>query len=347
MLGLGHGFSAAHLANWRFWRKLAPNSGLRAMTLTYSTLRFVLICILLFCAWTLAPATAVAGSVYKCAGPNGQIAFTNKPSTFSHCKAITTYADAPRAPAATTPHSEYRSEPGASPRVATTANPATSTATAPPADALTQIHSGAVYKVVKANGNVEYTNIRPGRGAYQVLFTYIATCYACNVHSNVNWLRTALNTQAYHEEIAAAAKQYGVDPALLRAVIHAESAFNPNAISNKGAQGLMQLMPGTASDLGVSNAFDAGQNIRGGAQYLAQLLKQFDGDERRATAAYNAGPQNVQKYNGVPPFDETRVYVDRVATLLKRYRAAESPPVAAAAAASVPVVAAAALAPKT
>lgn len=314
------------------------------MTLTYSTLRFVLICSFVACAWTLAPTAAVAGSVYKCSGPNGQIAFTNKPSTFGNCKAIAAYADSPRAAAPTSPHSEYRSEPGASaPAVASAGSEAAASASATAtssSDAQTQIHSGAVYKLVKANGNVEYTNIRPGRGAYQVLFTYIATCYACNVHSNVNWLRTALNTQAYHDEIAAAAKQYGVDPALLRAVIHAESAFNPNAISNKGAQGLMQLMPDTASDLGVNNAFDAGQNIRGGAQYLGQLLKQFDGDERRATAAYNAGPQNVQKYNGVPPFDETRVYVDRVATLHERYRAAESPPVVAAGAASVPAVAA-------
>ena len=310
-------------------------------------LRYLAGCGLLLCALT--PLRGWAGAVYKCAGPNGQIAFTNKPSTFSNCKAVATYADAPRAPASMAPHSEYRSEPGASTPAATSANPVASASASatPSADTQAQVHSGAVYKVVKANGNIEYTNIRPGRGAYQVLFTYIATCYACNVHSNVNWLHTALNTQAYREEIAAAAKQYGVDPALLRAVIHAESAFNPNAISNKGAQGLMQLMPSTASDLGVSNAFDVGQNIRGGAHYLAQLLTQFDGDELRATAAYNAGPQNVQKYNGVPPFDETRVYVDRVATLLKRYRAAESSPVAAAAAASVRVTTAAAPAPKT
>jgi soluble lytic murein transglycosylase-like protein len=101
--------------------------------------------------------------------------------------------------------------------------------------------------------------------------------------------------------------------------MHAESAFNPNAISNAGAQGLMQLMPATASDVGVSNPFDAMQNIRGGARYLSLLLHQFNGDERLATAAYNAGPLNVEKYSGIPPFDETRVYVERVATLRRRY----------------------------
>jgi len=156
-----------------------------------------------------------------------------------------------------------------------------------------------------------------------VLFTYISTCYACNVHSTVNWSATALNTTAFRAEVAAAATEYGVDPALLRAVIHAESAFNPMALSNKGAQGLMQLIPETASDMGVANPFDVSQNIRGGAQYLSGLLKQFNGDVRLATAAYNAGPQNVLKYNGVPPFDETRVYVDRVATLRQRYHSAE------------------------
>ncbi|MGB2788164.1 MAG: lytic transglycosylase domain-containing protein, partial [Dokdonella sp.] len=118
------------------------------------------------------------------------------------------------------------------------------------------------------------------------------------------------------------ATDYGVDAALLRAVIHAESAFNPMAVSAKGAQGLMQLMPGTANDLGVADAFDAQQNIRGGAQYLAQMLREFDGDERLATAAYNAGPGAVQKYENVPPYAETQVYVERVATLKERYRKA-------------------------
>ncbi|MBS0439928.1 MAG: lytic transglycosylase domain-containing protein, partial [Proteobacteria bacterium] len=94
--------------------------------------------------------------------------------------------------------------------------------------------------------------------------------------------------------------------------------------------------PGTAADLGVGDPFDAGQNIRGGADYLAQLLKQFNGDEKLATAAYNAGPQNVAKYKGVPPFDETQLYVQRVATLHQRYRDAQTPPAVAAAAAPAP-----------
>ena len=133
---------------------------------------------------------------------------------------------------------------------------------------------------------------------------------------------TALNLDAFKDEIAAAAASTAVDIALLRAVIHAESAFNPMALSNKGAQGLMQLMPGTAGDLGVDDAFDVAQNIGGGAKYLAQLLKDFNGNTQLATAAYNAGESAVQKYGGVPPYDETQVYVQRVEQLRDRYKKA-------------------------
>jgi soluble lytic murein transglycosylase-like protein len=299
-------------------------------------LRFFAICLLLG-GGPLVCASAHAGSVYRCQGPNGQVAFTNRPGTFTQCHEVASYAD--RKPAAVAedgkPHSEYRSEAASSD---VTVEPAAAAPKPQTADeSAIQVHRGAVYKVVKANGVTEYTNIRPSTGAtYRVLFTYMATCYACNVHSKLNWGSIPLNLDAYGDEIAAAAKEYKIDPSLLRAVIHAESAFKRYAVSDKGAQGLMQLMPGTAADLGVADPFDAGQNIRGGADYLAQLLKQFNGDEQLATAAYNAGAQNVQKYKGVPPFDETQVYVQRVATLHKRYRAAESPPVAAATPAAAP-----------
>jgi soluble lytic murein transglycosylase-like protein len=121
----------------------------------------------------------------------------------------------------------------------------------------------------------------------------------------------------------------GVDESLIRAIIHAESAFNPRAMSLKGAQGLMQLMPGTANDMGVLDAFDPAQNIRGGARYLGLLLKNFNGDVRLTAAAYNAGPAAVQHYNGVPPFAETQVYVQRVGELLQRYNKATHVPVSA------------------
>jgi soluble lytic murein transglycosylase-like protein len=331
-----------------------------------------LICIALALAGFARPARA--GAMYRCKGPNGELAITNKPSDYAACTKLpnSDYAE----PAAAKPHKAVaKIEPAnaAAAKPGDAAKPAASIAEAakpglPPAEAAvpatavkgarieyksapasqfadvvselrlngeapvktmpnatekpdraTEIRRGAVYKVARANGLVEYTNVRPSGGAYQTLFTYIATCYACDVKSAVNFATLALNLVAYRDEVTAAATEFGLDQALLRAVIHAESAFNPNAMSVKGAQGLMQLMPATANDMGVASPFDPAQNIRGGARYLAMLLRMFNGDERLAAAAYNSGPQNVQKYSGVPPFDETRVYVERVATLRKRY----------------------------
>ncbi|MDD5369949.1 MAG: lytic transglycosylase domain-containing protein [Anaerolineaceae bacterium] len=108
-----------------------------------------------------------------------------------------------------------------------------------------------------------------------------------------------------------AARRYDLHPGLINAVIQAESSFNPNSISSAGAQGLMQLMPGTAHSLGVSNPLDPAQNIEGGARYLRQLIDQF-GDVKLAVAAYNSGPGAVQRYQGIPPYRETQVYVNRV-----------------------------------
>ncbi len=190
---------------------------------------------------------------------------------------------------------------------------------------------GAVYRIVQKDGTVEYTNLRPsGRKGPTVtmLFSYIATCVACNLHSTIRWGSVPLNLTAYADAVRAASIEYGVDEAFLRAIIHAESAFNPRALSLKGAQGLMQLMPGTASDMGVLDAFNSDQNIRGGARYLSVLLHDFSGSERLAAAAYNAGPGAVQRYKGVPPYAETQVYVERVATLRKRYGEAIHPPLA-------------------
>jgi soluble lytic murein transglycosylase-like protein len=146
-------------------------------------------------------------------------------------------------------------------------------------------------------------------------------CYACNPHSTVDWYSTPLHANAYAEVISSAATQHGVDAALIRALIHAESGFNPRARSNKGAIGLMQLMPGTARDLGVRDATAVNENVEGGVRYLANLLSQYRGDITLATAAYNAGPANVDRYGGVPPFEETQTYVKRVKILLDRYKA--------------------------
>lgn len=205
-------------------------------------------------------------------------------------------------------------------------------AAVPDAGAGDRVLRGAVYRVKHPDGSVEYTNVAPAGGhgrAVTMLFTYLVTCMACDLHSPIHWNSVRLNLQDYASAIRRASVEFGVNEAFLRAIIHAESAFNPHALSLKGAQGLMQLMPRTASDMGVLDAFDAEQNIRGGARYLSLLLQTFKGDERLAAAAYNAGPGAVQRYGGVPPYAETQVYVQRVTTLRERYGKALHPPLAA------------------
>lgn len=116
----------------------------------------------------------------------------------------------------------------------------------------------------------------------------------------------------FEEHIMQAAQTYQVDPTLIRAIIMAESSYNPKAVSHRGAQGLMQLMPTTAKWLGIEDSFDPAMNIDGGVRYFRRLLDRFDGDVKLALAAYNAGSRYVRKYGGVPPFKATRIYIKKV-----------------------------------
>jgi len=174
-----------------------------------------------------------------------------------------------------------------------------------------------IYKYHKADGSVVFSNIKPKE--QNIVKTLRFDCYACTLDSTIDWHNTPLYLSQYRKEISQASRQFSVKPALIQAVIHAESSFKPFVQSKVGAQGLMQLMPQTAKELGVSDPYNAKQNIEGGTQYLAKLLNAYNGDISLATAAYNAGSSNVKKYGGIPPFAETKAYVKRVKILHKRY----------------------------
>ena len=124
--------------------------------------------------------------------------------------------------------------------------------------------------------------------------------------------------------IKAASEKHRIDRALIESVIHAESSFNPKAVSPKGAKGLMQLMPATAAELGVNNVFDPQANVDGGTRYLQQLLIKYNNNLAKALAAYNAGPHRVEQYQGVPPYRETHAYVAKIITEFNRKKLAET-----------------------
>ena len=178
------------------------------------------------------------------------------------------------------------------------------------------VSAGQIYKYVDENGVVTYTNIKPDRNRYRVVDL---GCYG-SCARKVDWHQVALRNEDYAVEIDQLAGEYKVDPALVRAIVHAESHFNPRAVSRKGAQGLMQLMPATQLQYGVSNPFEPLQNLSAGIAHLADLLQAFNGSINLATAAYNAGAGAVRQHDGIPPFRETREYVRRVNILYDRYK---------------------------
>jgi hypothetical protein len=167
-----------------------------------------------------------------------------------------------------------------------------------------------IYTRRNDRGVMEATNA-PDQQGYQLTYPGKGTL----IHSSAWRLRPTYSGE-FDADISAAAAQHGVSVDLVRAVIQAESDFDHLAVSSKGAQGLMQLMPDTGRRMGVSNPFDARQNIFGGVRYLRLLLDMFQGDVRLATAAYNAGPNAVVRHGGVPPYRETRGYVQKIQALL-------------------------------
>ncbi|MBX7101760.1 MAG: lytic transglycosylase domain-containing protein [Myxococcaceae bacterium] len=187
--------------------------------------------------------------------------------------------------------------------------------------------AGGIFRYVEADGTIVYTNVAPRKGQARQLKRLDrdfqpapAPAAPAKVSSESS---QALTT--YDALIADAAVRYKIPVNLVRAVMHAESAFDPNAVSSVGASGLMQLMPDTAREMFVKDIFDAKDNIEGGVRYLRVLANEFDGDMVKMVAAYNAGPEAVRKYGGkVPPYAETQAYVKKVLALYFQYKAQET-----------------------
>lgn len=281
------------------------------------------------------PSISMAGTLYKCVGADGVHSYVSKRVSGAQCEVFSRYTPdrrpAVRVPAPVVPPPQASTS---APAVAVpvSASPSSAmpaaTTTAPVGTPTRRVVSGQVYSYVK-DGVRHYSSTRPKGGAnvasvQTIHYSHIETCYACAARPGVDFNRLRLNTTAYSNEIAAAAREFGVEEAVVRAVIHAESAYNPTAISHAGAQGLMQLMPATARRFGVTDSYDASQNIRGGVQYLAWLLRRYNNDLTLAAAGYNAGEGAVDRHGGVPPYRETRYYVQRVGILADRYRQATS-----------------------
>ncbi len=173
---------------------------------------------------------------------------------------------------------------------------------------------GDIYRYIDADGVVHFTNTPTAEG----YILYLKEKKGNRVQARTRRFRAG--PDVYDNIILKAARAFGVDHALIKAVIHAESSFNPKAVSRKGARGLMQIMPQNDVSLNISNPFDPSQNIMGGTRYLSRLLTRYDRKLELALAAYNAGPTAVDRYRRVPPFKETQAYVEKVIALFERYK---------------------------
>ncbi len=183
----------------------------------------------------------------------------------------------------------------------------------------------SIYRYVEQDGTIVYTNVPPGGKAGRQVRRMEGEFHPAPPKARSARKAAATNGAAltdYDGYIELAAKRYRVPANLVRAVVHAESGFDPMAVSPKGASGLMQLMPQTASEMYVKDIFDPRDNIEGGTRYLRLLANEFGGDMVKMVAAYNAGPEAVHKYGDtVPPYDETQTYVRKVIDLYFQYKA--------------------------
>ena len=178
------------------------------------------------------------------------------------------------------------------------------------------LHAQAEFYVYKENDGTSWITDRKMPQEKYTLMATIGRPTAVVSCRNMTPSKLEKRASSYNDAIEAYSIAYEVDPKLVKAIIAIESCFDRKAVSSVGAQGLMQLMPATAKELGVDNSFDANSNIRGGIKYFSLMLTRFDNNTELALAAYNAGPNAVKKYGGIPPYAETKGYVKKV---LKRY----------------------------
>jgi soluble lytic murein transglycosylase-like protein len=179
-----------------------------------------------------------------------------------------------------------------------------------------EITHADIYKYEDSEGVIHFTDA-PTDHRFKIFMRDIEKDK--RLRTNFGFGRVSRNTAEFDQIINSCSSEFGVDKSLVKAVIHAESGYNPNAVSRKGAAGLMQLMPGTAHNLKVADSFNPADNIRGGVRYLRFLLDTFKGNVTLALAAYNAGLGKVAKHGGVPPYEETRNYVSKVLSYQKNY----------------------------
>lgn len=187
----------------------------------------------------------------------------------------------------------------------------------------TEGHANPIYVFKDKGGAIRFTTKPPPAGVRADVFTAKGVPYSILGPHRPKVVGHRLYTETHSFIITHASQVTGLPEDLIRSVIHAESAFQSSAVSPKGARGLMQLMPELAREYGVRNSFDPAQNISAGSRYLASLLSNYRGDLKLALAAYNAGPGAVEKYGGVPPYEETREYIRSVLALQTRYAAAK------------------------
>lgn len=180
------------------------------------------------------------------------------------------------------------------------------------------VSAADIYKYEDSDGVIHFTDT-PTDHRFKIFMRDIEKDRRLRTNFGIG--RVSRNPAEFEKIINSCSAEYGVDKSLVKAVIHAESGYNPNAVSSKGATGLMQLMPGTAQDLKVADSFNPTDNIRGGVRYLRFLLDTFKGDVTLALAAYNAGLGKVAKHGGIPPYSETRNYVSKVLNYQKNYAA--------------------------